>query len=87
MGFNLLQNYPNPFNPTTVIKFQIPTASKVSLKVFDILGNDVSDLVNEQREAGSYEVEFDASNLPSGVYFYKMQAGKFVAVNKMILLR
>jgi hypothetical protein len=83
----LQQNYPNPFNPSTKIKFQIPETGFVSLKVFDVLGNQVSDLVNENRESGSYEVYFDASDLPSGVYFYALSVGDFVNTKKMLLLK
>jgi len=85
--FVLNQNYPNPFNPSTVIKYQIPTAGIVSLKVYDVLGNEVAKLVDEYRLAGSYEVEFDASRLSSGVYFYMLHAGEFVQTKKMILIR
>jgi len=83
----LYQNYPNPFNPTTVIKYQIPELSFVTLKVFDALGNDIATLVNEEKPIGSYEVEFEARNLPSGIYFYRLQAGSFVETKKMILLK
>jgi hypothetical protein len=85
--FTLAQNYPNPFNPSTTIQFQIPNSSFVNLKVFDILGREVATLVNEEKPAGSYEVEFEASNLPSGVYLYKLQAGNITETKKMILLR
>lgn len=83
----LAQNYPNPFNPTTRINYQLPVAGNVSLKVIDMLGKEVAELVNETKEAGYYEVEFDASNLPSGVYFYRLQAGNYVETKKMLLLR
>jgi hypothetical protein len=85
--FTLSQNFPNPFNPTTSIKYQIPELSFVKLKVYDVLGNKVVALVNEEKPAGSYEVEFDASKLVSGIYFYKLQAGNFVEIKKMVLLR
>jgi 5-hydroxyisourate hydrolase-like protein (transthyretin family) len=93
--FRLYQNYPNPFNPTTKIKFQIPLSRGVSegrgvstqLIIYDILGREVAILVNEQMKPGKYEVDFDGSNYPSGVYFYKLTAGDFKAVNKMILLK
>ena len=92
--FSLEQNYPNPFNPSTTIKYAIPNVtvsgaegSRVILKVFDILGNEVATLVNENKTAGNYEVNFDAKNLSSGTYFYKLQAGSSVETRKMILLR
>ncbi len=85
--FELSQNYPNPFNPSTRIKYQVAINSQVSLKVYDVLGDEVATLVNEEKPAGSYEVEFDASHLSSGVYFYKLQAGSFVETRKIILLR
>ncbi|MGE5845939.1 MAG: alpha/beta hydrolase-fold protein [Ignavibacteria bacterium] len=83
----LFQNYPNPFNPSTTIKYSIPNQSKVILKVYDILGNEVAILINEEIPAGNYEVEFNGSNLPSGVYFYKLEAGNFLLVKKMIFLK
>jgi hypothetical protein len=85
--FALLQNYPNPFNPATKIKFMIPNTEQVNLKVFDILGSEVAMLVNEKKPAGSYEINFDASKLSSGIYFYKFQAGSYTETKKMILLR
>ena len=86
-SFNLFQNYPNPFNPTTTIKYSLPEVSKVSLTLFNLLGEEVTTLVNEEKLAGNYTVEFDATNLPSGVYFYKIQAGSFIETKKMILLK
>ncbi len=83
----LSQNYPNPFNPTTTISWQSPISSWQSLKVYDVLGNEAAVLVNEYKPAGIYEVKFDASNLPSGIYFYKFQAGGFTETKKMILMR
>lgn len=85
--FSLSQNYPNPFNPTTKIKYQLPKAAEVSLKVFDVLGNEIANLVNKKQPAGFYEVEFDASDLSSGVYLYKIISGHYVDVKKMIVLR
>jgi len=81
------QNYPNPFNPTTTINYQIPELSYVTLKVYDVLGSEVTTLVNEEKSTGSYEVEFNASTLPSGIYFYRLQAGSFVETKKMVLLK
>ena len=86
-NFALYQNYPNPFNPSTSIQYAISNRQFVSLKVYDVLGNEVATLVAEYREAGSYEVAFNASGLASGIYFYKLQAGSFVETKKMILLR
>ena len=86
-SYNLDQNYPNPFNPGTVISYQLPVSCEVVLKVFDILGNEVTTLVNEEKPAASYEVKFDASGLSSGGYMYKLQAGAFIETKKMILLR
>lgn len=90
--FDLKQNYPNPFNPTTKIKYTIPSnvkreISNVILKIYDVLGNEVATLVNEEKPAGIYEVDFDASGLSSGIYFYKLQAGSFVETKKMMLLK
>jgi hypothetical protein len=95
-SFNLAQNYPNPFNPVTVISYQIKaslnpsqggTLTHVTLKVFDVLGKEVAVLVNEEKTAGKYEVMFNAANLSSGMYFYQLNAGDFVQVKKMMLLR
>lgn len=83
----LHQNYPNPFNPNTVISYQLPVSSEFTLKVFDVLGNEIATLVNEYKRAGRYEVEFIASALPSGVYFYQMRAEYFIETKKMILLK
>ena len=85
--YKLEQNFPNPFNPSTTIKYQLPTDSDVSLKVYEIVGNEVALLVNEFKAAGSYEVTFDANKLSSGIYFYKITAGSFINTKKMILLR
>jgi hypothetical protein len=86
-AYTLEQNYPNPFNPTTTIRFALPTSSDVSLKVYDALGNEVMSLVNGFKNAGSHSVEMNASNLSSGVYFYKLQAGNFVATKKLTLIK
>jgi len=85
--YELGQNYPNPFNPSTTINFSIPESGLVTLKVFNILGQEVAELVNNVKSAGNYEVSFDASNLTSGMYIYKIQAGKFSSTRKMMLLK
>ena len=85
--FQLLQNYPNPFNPGTTIKYDLPKATHVSLTVYDLLGRELSVLVNERRDAGVYEVKFDGSNLASGVYFCRILAGSFVDTKKLLLLK
>lgn len=86
--YSLLQNFPNPFNPKTVIGYQLPVIGNVILKVYDVLGNQIATLVDEVKEAGNHEVEFDATILPSGVYYYRLQAGKdFVQTRKMLLLK
>ena len=85
--YSLSQNYPNPFNPTTKISWQSPVSSRQVLKIFDVLGRAVATLVNEYKPAGKYEINFDASNFPSGIYFYKLQSGNFAEVKKMILLK
>ncbi len=85
--YALLQNYPNPFNPTTTIKYSIPEQSIVKIKVFNTLGQEIAELVNQELHSGNYEVTFDAANFTSGVYFYRIEAGNFVQTRKMILLR
>jgi len=85
--FKLYNNYPNPFNPSTIIRFSIPEESIVTIKVFNTLGEEITTLINENIIAGNYEVEFDASKLPSGIYFYKLQAGSFVETKNMDLLQ
>ncbi|MBE0569984.1 MAG: T9SS type A sorting domain-containing protein [Ignavibacteriaceae bacterium] len=86
-NFKLEQNYPNPFNPSTVISYQLPVTGDVILKVYDVLGNEIATLVNEEKQPGVYEVEFDASSLASGMYLYKLQAGSFTNTKKMILMK
>jgi len=85
--FELLQNYPNPFNPSTSIEYSVPSSEYVSLKVYDILGNEVAALVNEQKDSGKYRVNFNASSLASGIYIYKIQAGSFIQTRKMMLIK
>jgi hypothetical protein len=91
-SFFLSQNYPNPFNPSTKIKFQIPGQARndnnlVTLKVYDLLGREVATLVNEEKPAGEYEIEFDGTRLPSGIYFYQLKAGNYIETKKMVLLK
>jgi len=85
--YQLNQNYPNPFNPTTVIEFAIPTTETVSLKIYDVLGREVATLLNERRNAGVHRINFNATNLSSGTYFYRLQAGTFTQTKKMILVK
>ncbi len=87
MDFALSQNYPNPFNPSTTIYYSIPTSESVTLKVYDVLGNEVATLVNEEKPVGTYEIIWQAANLPSGIYFYTINAGSFIETKKMILLK
>jgi hypothetical protein len=85
--YMLYHNYPNPFNNSTVIKYAIPEEGLVTLKVFNTIGEEVAELVNDTKQTGNYKVSFDATGLPSGIYFYRLQAGKFVETKKMVLLR
>jgi pimeloyl-ACP methyl ester carboxylesterase len=85
--FVLEQNYPNPFNPSTKIRWQSPVSGHQTLKIYDVLGNEIAKLVDEYREAGKYEIEFNATGLSSGVYFYKLVIGNFTATRKLILMR
>ena len=87
--FLLQQNYPNPFNPSTSIQYAISSTQFVTLKVYDLLGREVATLVNEEKPAGSYNVEFTINNLQlsTGIYFYRLQAGNYVETKKMILLK
>ena len=87
MEFELSQNYPNPFNPSTTIRYSLPVTSNVKLSVFNILGEEVQILVNETKEAGIYTINFNASQLNSGIYFYKLVMRNFFWVKKMSLIR
>ena len=86
-AFRIYQNYPNPFNPITTIKYSIPKESFVNIKVYDILGKEITTLINERKSPGNYSIDFNGVNLPSGVYFYRMQAGSFVSTKKFVLLK
>ena len=85
--FILYQNYPNPFNPTTTISYQIPKAGNVTIEIFDCLGREIKTLVDEFKQQGFYSINFDASHLASGIYFYQLKAGGFISTKKMIVLR
>lgn len=85
--YTLSQNYPNPFNPTTVISYSLPTASNIKLVVYNALGQTIKVLENRNKNAGNYSVNFDASKLPSGIYFYKLEAGQFTQVKKMMVIK
>jgi len=85
--FKLFQNYPNPFNPSTTINYSVPKTNLVTIKVYDILGREVETLVNDRKAAGNYKVEFNASKLASGIYFYQMRAGNFISTKKLVLLK
>jgi len=87
LDYSLSQNYPNPFNPSTIISWQSPIGSWQTLKIYDVLGNEVATLVDEYKPAGIYEIEFDGTGLTSGVYFYRIKAGNFIETKKMVLLR
>ncbi len=85
--YALAQNYPNPFNPTTTINYQIPKDGFVTLKIYDVLGKEVATLVNENKGTGRYNVNFNASNLASGVYLYQLKVNDFVSTKKLVLLK
>jgi len=85
--YHLSQNFPNPFNPATTIQYQLPKNGFVTLKIYDILGKEVADLVNDQKTQGRYSVNFDASRLASGVYIYQLRVNDYVSSKKMLLLK
>jgi len=86
-NYTLYQNFPNPFNSTTIIRYELPTSAHVTLIVYDILGSEGGKLVDEEKPAGSYSVNFNAGSLPSGIYFYQIRAGEFVSTKKMLLIK
>ena len=85
--YALQQNYPNPFNPATTIEYSIPQQSPVTVKIFDLLGREVAVLVNEEKDAGRYSVQWNAAAMPSGIYFYRLQTGQFTEAKRMILMK
>ncbi|RPI73956.1 MAG: T9SS C-terminal target domain-containing protein [Ignavibacteriales bacterium] len=86
-NYSLEQNYPNPFNPETLIKYTIPVSGRTVLKIYNVLGKEVGTLVNELKEAGSYEIKFNPEELSSGIYFYRLESGEYSKTRKMILLQ
>lgn len=86
-NFELYQNYPNPFNPTTTISYTLQPSGNITLKVFDVLGREVATLVNESKSAGRYSIQFDASSLSSGIYFYRLQDGNFIQTKEMVVAK
>ena len=87
LEYSLEQNFPNPFNPTTTIRYAIPEDNFVSIKLYDVLGNEVITLVNEQQQAGRYEMLFNASSIASGVYYYQITSGNFNQTRKLVLMK
>lgn len=87
IDYSLSQNFPNPFNPETSIRYSIPEQSHVTIKVFDILGREVTTLVDGEKNVGNYEVKFNSKKISSGIYFYRIQAGDFLSTKKMIVLK
>jgi flagellar hook assembly protein FlgD len=85
--YNLEQNYPNPFNPSTTIKFSLPEATNVTLRIYNTLGQKVDELVNTNLEAGWYNYQWDANNIATGIYIYELRTDKFISVKKMILMK
>jgi hypothetical protein len=86
-AYELKQNYPNPFNPTTTISYSLPVAGNITLKVYDILGNEVAQLANGFHNAGSYTLKFDGTNLASGIYLYRLTGGNFTSTKKLMLIK
>jgi hypothetical protein len=87
LKYDLAQNFPNPFNPSTIIAYSISASSNVTIKIYNVLGELVTTLVNEYQSVGSYNINFNASGLSNGIYFYKLQAGNYTATKKMLLLK
>jgi len=87
MTFSLKQNYPNPFNPKTVISYQLPVISEDELSIYNLLGQKMATLVSEKQPAGTYKIEWDASDFASGIYYYRIEAGRFVETKKLVLLK
>ena len=85
--FSLEQNYPNPFNPATIINYSVPKTAFVTIKIYDILGREIKTIVNEEKIAGNYSVQFNGTGLSSGIYFYRMKSGDFVQTKKLVLLK
>jgi hypothetical protein len=85
--YSLSQNYPNPFNPSTTIEFSIPISSQVTLKIYDVLGHELTTLVNELKQPGTYTIDWDASSFPGGVYFYRLQAGSYTQTKKLVYIK
>jgi hypothetical protein len=85
--FALMQNYPNPFNPSTTIRYDVPKETNVTLKIYDIMGREVAELVNQRHDAGAYQIAWNANGMTSGVYFYRISAGDFTSVRKLILMK
>ncbi|MGK9478028.1 T9SS type A sorting domain-containing protein, partial [Melioribacter sp. OK-6-Me] len=86
-NFSLFKNYPNPFNPSTTIEYYLPKSGKVTIKIFDSLGKEIETLVNEHKQAGHYQVIFNARNLPSGVYYYSLISGSTIITKSMVLIK
>ncbi|MBP9191689.1 MAG: T9SS type A sorting domain-containing protein, partial [Ignavibacteria bacterium] len=85
--YSLKQNYPNPFNPNTNIQYDLPTDNFVTIKIYNVLGKEIATLINENKTAGRYIVSFNASKYPSGIYYYKIKAGSYEAIRKMMLIK